>query len=86
MHNIIVGKLWVDQSGEMEITNHTNGDKCHLKFIPYSYFSRDTQRKVRSQHFNVGSFSSIWFIGHWRCDDARQHDQMGRQRHLGRPH
>ena len=46
MHNIIVGKLWVDQSGEMDITNHVTGDKCHLKFIPYSYFSRETQRKV----------------------------------------
>ena len=46
VHNIIVGKLWVDQSGEMDITNHVTGDKCHLKFIPYSYFSRETQRKV----------------------------------------
>lgn len=46
IHNIIVGKLWVDHHGEMEITNHANGDKCHLKYIPYSYFNRDVQRKV----------------------------------------
>jgi len=52
VHNIIVGKLWVDQSGEMDITNHVTGDKCHLKFIPYSYFSRETQRKVTGAVMN----------------------------------
>ncbi|XP_067015224.1 oxysterol-binding protein 1 isoform X2 [Anabrus simplex] len=47
VHNIIVGKLWVDQHGDMDIVNHKNGDKCHLKYIPYSYFTRDVQRKVK---------------------------------------
>lgn len=78
MHNIIVGKLWIDQvgsalaarvrrapedlcesvltavclwsllpqSGEIDVVNHTTGDRCHLKFAPYSYFSRDVARKV----------------------------------------
>ncbi|EGI64088.1 Oxysterol-binding protein 2 [Acromyrmex echinatior] len=47
VHNIIVGRLWVDQSGDMDIVNHKEGIKCHLKYIPYSYFSRDSQRKVK---------------------------------------
>lgn len=47
VHNIIVGKLWVDQHGDFDIINHTNGSKCHLSFIPYSYFTRDVQRKVK---------------------------------------
>ncbi|XP_010167500.1 oxysterol-binding protein 2, partial [Antrostomus carolinensis] len=46
VHNIIVGKLWIDQSGEIEIVNHKSKDKCQLKFTPYSYFSRDVPRKV----------------------------------------
>uniref|UniRef100_A0A672QNZ6 Oxysterol binding protein 2 n=1 Tax=Sinocyclocheilus grahami TaxID=75366 RepID=A0A672QNZ6_SINGR len=46
VHNIIVGKLWIDQSGDIIIMNHRNKDKCHLKFSPYSYFSRDVPRKV----------------------------------------
>ncbi|XP_023930845.1 oxysterol-binding protein 1 isoform X2 [Lingula anatina] len=46
VHNIIVGKLWVDNHGEMDIVNHTNGDLCHLKYSQYSYFSRETPRKV----------------------------------------
>lgn len=35
------------QSGEIDVVNHTTGDRCHLKFNPYSYFSRDVPRKVR---------------------------------------
>uniref|UniRef100_A0A8C1PAS8 Oxysterol-binding protein n=1 Tax=Cyprinus carpio TaxID=7962 RepID=A0A8C1PAS8_CYPCA len=46
VHNIIVGKLWIDQSGEIDVVNHKTGDRCHLKFAPYSYFSRDVARKV----------------------------------------
>ncbi|KAK0148222.1 Oxysterol-binding protein 2 [Merluccius polli] len=46
VHNIIVGKLWIDQSGDIEIVNTSTKDSCHLKFSPYSYFSRDAPRKV----------------------------------------
>jgi hypothetical protein len=38
VHNFIIGKLWVDQHGEMSIINHKTNDKCHMKFEPYSYF------------------------------------------------
>lgn len=62
VHNIIVGKLWVDQSGEMDITNHLTGDKCHLKFIPYSYFSRETQRKVTGAVMNREG-AVKWVVG-----------------------
>uniref|UniRef100_A0A8C7ZWE7 Oxysterol-binding protein n=1 Tax=Oryzias sinensis TaxID=183150 RepID=A0A8C7ZWE7_9TELE len=46
VHNIIVGKLWIDQSGDIEIVNHRTKEACQLKFSPYSYFSRDVPRKV----------------------------------------
>ncbi|VDK75212.1 unnamed protein product [Litomosoides sigmodontis] len=46
VHNIIVGKLWIDNHGEMLIENHKTGDKCILKFHPYSYFSREPPRKI----------------------------------------
>lgn len=46
VHNIIVGKLWVDNHGEMKIVNNKTGDTCHLSFHQYSYFSRDVPRKV----------------------------------------
>ncbi|XP_040859609.1 oxysterol-binding protein 2 isoform X2 [Ochotona curzoniae] len=46
VHNIIVGKLWIDQSGDIEIVNHKTNDRCQLKFMPYSYFSKEAARKV----------------------------------------
>ncbi|KAM3724124.1 Oxysterol-binding protein [Dirofilaria immitis] len=46
VHNIIVGKLWIDNHGEMLIENHKTGDKCVVKFHPYSYFSREPPRKI----------------------------------------
>jgi len=52
VNNIIVGRLWVDNHGEMDIKNHTTGDNCHLKFYAYSYFSREVPRKVRHLLFS----------------------------------
>jgi len=49
VNNIIVGRLWVDNHGEMDIKNHTTGDNCHLKFFAYSYFSREPPRKVTAK-------------------------------------
>lgn len=54
IHNIIVGKLWIDNHGDMDIigTNKARGINCHLKYIPYSYFTRETQRKVKGVIMN----------------------------------
>jgi len=30
IHNIIVGKLWIDHHGRTTITNHRNKDNCEL--------------------------------------------------------
>ncbi|CAL8101477.1 unnamed protein product [Calicophoron daubneyi] len=46
VHNIIVGRLWIDNSGEMDIVNHNTGEKCHLSYKAYSYFSSETPRRV----------------------------------------
>ncbi|XP_065322935.1 oxysterol-binding protein 1-like isoform X2 [Gordionus sp. m RMFG-2023] len=46
VHNIIVGKLWMEHSGEMDIINHKTKDNCHLKYYSYSYFAREAPRKV----------------------------------------
>ncbi|KAH8383508.1 hypothetical protein KR009_009004 [Drosophila setifemur] len=54
VNNIIVGKLWVDQHGEMEIlgSQAAEGYKCVLNFVPYSYFSREVQRSVKGVVMN----------------------------------
>ena len=39
VHNIIVGSLWVDQHGTMDITNHRTGEVCTMEYVPYAMFS-----------------------------------------------
>ncbi|KAI6191661.1 Oxysterol-binding protein [Aphelenchoides bicaudatus] len=46
VHNIIMGRLWLDNHGEMLIENQKTGDKCSLKFHAYSYFAPDKAHKV----------------------------------------
>ncbi|KAK2720637.1 oxysterol-binding protein 1-like isoform X2 [Artemia franciscana] len=65
VNNIILGKLWVDHHGDMEIVNHKTGDKCALKFIPYSYFSPSEQRKVTGAVMNAKG-EVVWVLnGTW---------------------
>uniref|UniRef100_A0A8C6CUK7 Oxysterol-binding protein n=1 Tax=Moschus moschiferus TaxID=68415 RepID=A0A8C6CUK7_MOSMO len=41
VHNIIVGKLWIEQYGKAEMTNHKTGDKCVLNFKPCGLFGKE---------------------------------------------
>merc|ERR1719369_2225425 len=64
VHNIVIGKLWRDNSGEMELTNHTTMDKCYMKFEPYSYFG-GTPKKVTGT-INSSSGKVEWVLnGTW---------------------
>ncbi|KAM4053263.1 oxysterol-binding protein 2 isoform 1-T1 [Anomaloglossus baeobatrachus] len=65
VHNIIVGKLWIDQSGDIEITNYKTKDKCQLKFTPYSYFSRDIARKVTGLVTDANGKAHYVLSGTW---------------------
>ncbi|XP_068102557.1 oxysterol-binding protein 2 isoform X2 [Hyperolius riggenbachi] len=65
VHNIIVGKLWIDQSGDIEITNYKTKDKCQMKFTPYSYFSRDIARKVTGVVTDANGKAHYVLSGTW---------------------
>lgn len=67
VQNIIVGKLWVDHTGEMEIIGSKNarGIRCHLNYIPYSYFSRETQRKFEGVVLNEKNEAKWVLKGFW---------------------
>uniref|UniRef100_A0A6I8T0D6 Oxysterol-binding protein n=1 Tax=Xenopus tropicalis TaxID=8364 RepID=A0A6I8T0D6_XENTR len=65
VHNIIVGKLWIDQSGDIEIINYKTKDKCQLKFSPYSYFSRDIARKVTGVVTDANGKAHYVLSGTW---------------------
>lgn len=67
VHNIIVGKLWMDHHGDMNIVgrNSAKGYKCHLKYIPYSYFSKDSQRKVKGVISDRDGQAKYVINGNW---------------------
>ncbi|XP_070533773.1 oxysterol-binding protein-related protein 1-like [Ptychodera flava] len=44
VHNIIVGKLWFEQYGQMEVVNHTTGDKAIINFKPSGWFGKELHR------------------------------------------
>lgn len=44
IHNIIVGKLWMEQYGTMEIVNHQTGHKAVLQFKPGGSIHKDLHR------------------------------------------
>lgn len=41
VHNIIVGRLWMEQHGNMEIVNHSTGHRANLTFKPARSNSKD---------------------------------------------
>ncbi|XP_033627071.1 oxysterol-binding protein 1-like [Asterias rubens] len=65
VHNIIVGKLWVDQSGECEVVNHTTKECCRINYKPYSYFSGDIPRKVTGVVTDANNTAKFILSGTW---------------------
>ena len=65
VHNIIVGKLWVDQSGDIVVKEHSTGANSRVKFHPYSYFSRDTPRRVTGGVFDPSGKPRFILDGTW---------------------
>lgn len=68
VHNIIVGKLWVDNHGDMDIVGESGpaaGYVAHLKYLPYGYFSKDTQRKVTGVIKDPQGVARYVLQGHW---------------------
>ncbi|XP_051552233.1 oxysterol-binding protein 2-like isoform X2 [Myxocyprinus asiaticus] len=65
VHNIIVGKLWIDQSGDIDIVNHRTKETCQLKFSPYSYFSREVPRKVTGMVMDSDGQAHYILSGTW---------------------
>ncbi|XP_051983868.1 oxysterol-binding protein-related protein 1 isoform X2 [Xyrauchen texanus] len=44
VHNIIMGQLWIEQYGNVEIINHTTGERCCLTFKPCGIFGKELHK------------------------------------------
>uniref|UniRef100_A0A8C5APN5 Oxysterol-binding protein n=1 Tax=Gadus morhua TaxID=8049 RepID=A0A8C5APN5_GADMO len=44
VHNIIVGQLWIEQYGQVEVINHKTGERCSLTFKPCGLFGKELHK------------------------------------------
>ncbi|RXN29295.1 oxysterol-binding -related 1-like isoform X1 [Labeo rohita] len=44
VHNIIMGQLWIEQYGNVEIINHKTGERCCLTFKPCGIFGKELHK------------------------------------------
>ncbi|KAM9384456.1 oxysterol-binding protein-related protein 1 isoform 2-T2 [Pholidichthys leucotaenia] len=44
VHNIIVGQLWIEQYGNVELVNHRTGERCYLNFKPCGLFGKELHK------------------------------------------
>lgn len=44
VHNIIVGQLWIEQYGSMEVINHKTGERCSMTFKPCGLFGKELHK------------------------------------------
>ncbi|KAM9845042.1 oxysterol-binding protein-related protein 1-like [Aulostomus maculatus] len=44
VHNIIVGQLWIEQYGNMEVINHRTGERCSMVFKPCGLFGKELHK------------------------------------------
>ncbi|XP_024921315.1 oxysterol-binding protein-related protein 1 [Cynoglossus semilaevis] len=44
VHNIIVGQLWIEQYGNVEVVNHRTGERCFLNFKPCGLFGKELHK------------------------------------------
>nr|XP_023016249.1 oxysterol-binding protein-related protein 2-like [Leptinotarsa decemlineata] len=78
VHNIIVGKLWMEQVGNMEITSHSSGHKAHLTFKQAGGNSKDLHRV--EGFITDKSKQKLFFVyGKWtefiKCTDYNSYEE-----------
>ncbi|CAB4004030.1 oxysterol-binding -related 1-like isoform X2, partial [Paramuricea clavata] len=64
VHNIIIGQLWIEQYGQMEIMNHAHGVKCVVNFKPCGWFGREAN-KIEATIYNKKGEKEYILQGDW---------------------
>jgi len=64
VHNLIVGKLWVDNFGDLIITNKSTGEKANLKLKECGWFSKNW-RELEGDIYHRDGSVSMHMSGKW---------------------
>ncbi|CDF35640.1 unnamed protein product [Chondrus crispus] len=66
VHNIVVGRLWLDNYGELEITNRTNGGKCIISFSKTGWMSDSRSfGAIKATVYDANGKAKIRLGGNW---------------------
>ncbi|ELU10803.1 hypothetical protein CAPTEDRAFT_156226 [Capitella teleta] len=72
VHNIIVGKIWVEHYGGMEVMNHSTKQKASLHFKPSGWFGKDLHKVegciLDQNKKKLRSFYGKWVEAIYSCD------------------
>ncbi|KAK4294974.1 hypothetical protein Pmani_032444 [Petrolisthes manimaculis] len=78
VHNIIVGKLWIEHYGSMEITNHATGHRGVVTFKTAGWFSKDLHR-IEGYIYDKKKKRQAFLYGKWteflRATDIDSYDE-----------
>ncbi|XP_037666826.1 oxysterol-binding protein-related protein 2 isoform X1 [Choloepus didactylus] len=86
VHNVIIGKLWIEQYGTVEILNHRTGDKCVLHFKSCGLFGKELhkveghiQDKNKKKLFLIyGKWTEgLWGIDPGLCGPLQTQEKRG---------
>ncbi|XP_073931182.1 oxysterol-binding protein-related protein 2 isoform X2 [Castor canadensis] len=86
VHNVILGQLWIEQYGTVEILNHRTGDKCVLNFKPCGLFGKELHRvegyiqdKNKKKLFMIyGKWTEcLWGIDPGSYESFKKHERRG---------
>lgn len=81
VHNIVVGKMWLDNYGEMEIVNRTTNDRCIINFHKSGWMTDiKSLGQLSGVVYDAAGSAKIKFSGRW--PDAVYEDLKGKQRRL----
>jgi hypothetical protein len=65
VHNIIIGKVWVEHFGEMEVINHSNKYRSVLQFKPCGWTTTAELHKVSGHLYDSNKKKVRCFYGKW---------------------
>ncbi|KAF7267101.1 hypothetical protein GWI33_019598 [Rhynchophorus ferrugineus] len=79
VHNIIMGKMWMEQCGTMEIVSHLSGYKAHLTFKQAGGNSKDLH-KVEGYISDKSKQKLYYIYGKWtefiKCTDYHSYEEF----------
>lgn len=52
VHNVVVGKMWLEHYGDIDITNLTTGERCVVEFPKAGFFADKPETKISGHIFD----------------------------------